>query len=108
MIRIYGESDDLVKVEGCDGADEFTVYGLRPVVWRGNLVAPGGTDVMQVEALYDDCWSFGVGKPDENVPLPAWQINITQHPDVRNSVLLEIDAPEGTRLTNVQWVPEPA
>jgi hypothetical protein len=35
MITIYGASDDLVEVEGCEGADEFNVYGDGKLMWRG-------------------------------------------------------------------------
>ena len=59
-VTIYGASDDLVEVAGCEGADEFNVRGR----WQGDLVAPGGTEQMRVHCWYDDdgCWQVGVGQ----------------------------------------------
>lgn len=108
MITIYGYSDDLVEVEGCEGADEFNVRDR----WQGDLVGPGASEQMRVHCWFDDdgCWQVGVGQPIEDVQLPAWPIAITQQPHGREGVpgysaRLSIDAPEGTRLTNVK--PEP-
>ena len=110
MITIYGASDDLVEVQGCEGADEFGVYNDR---WQGDLVGPDATQQMRVHCWYDDggCWQVGVGQTIEDCQLPAWPITITQQPHGREGVpgysaRLAIDAPEGTRLTNVK--PEPA
>lgn len=110
MITIYGASDDLVEVGGCEGADEFGagVDGR----WQADLVAPGGTEQMRVHCWYDDggCWQVGVGQVLEEVQLPAWPVSITQAPAMNTgnpgySALLTIDAPEGTRLENVS--PQP-
>ena len=104
MITIYGASDDLVEVEGCEGADEFCTDR-----WQGDLVAPGGTEQMRVHCWYGDdgCWQVGVGQTIEDVQLPPWPITITQAPAMNPanpgySVLLSIGAPEGTRLVNVK------
>lgn len=101
-IKISGGSDDLVEVEGCEGADEFNVYGPGPVMWRGDLIAPGG-DAIRVRALLGEegCWSFAVGQPDEAIMFPEWPIRIRQHTHADYSVLVEIDAPAGTRLDNI-------
>jgi hypothetical protein len=104
-ITIYGGSDDLVEVEGCEGADEFNSDR-----WQGDLIGPDGTDQqMRVHCWYDDdgCWQVGVGQVIEDVQLPAWPITITQAPAMNPdnpgySALLTIDAPDGTRLTNVK------
>lgn len=105
-ITIYGYSDDLIEVEGCEGADEFSPGNDR---WQGDLVAPDVAQQMRVHCWFDDdgCWQVGVGQPVEDVQLPAWPITITQQPHGRPdapgySALLTIDAPEGTRLTNVK------
>jgi hypothetical protein len=108
MITIYGASDDLVEVGGCEGADEFSADR-----WQGDLVAPGGTEQMRVHCWYDEdgCWQVGVGQVLEDCQLPAWPISITQAPAMNPdnpgySALLSIDAPEGTRLENVKPKPE--
>jgi hypothetical protein len=109
MITIYGASDDLVEVAGCEGADEFGVYGDR---WQADLIAPGGTEQMRVHCWYDDdgCWQVGVGQVLEDVQLPEWPVSITQAPAMNPdnpgySALLTIAAPEGTRLGNVKPKP---
>ena len=107
MITIYGASDDLVEVDGCEGADEFDVGA--PGRWQGDLIAPGGTEQMRVHCWYDDdgCWQVGVGQVLEETRLPAWPVSITQAPGPRpavtgHSAMLSIDAPPGTRLDNIK------
>lgn len=105
MITIYGASDDLVEVDGCEGADEFGSYGYEgtAVHWRGDFIAPGGGTIpeqLRVYAIYDGCWHFSLGQVLEDVPLPPWPATFTQH-ERGDSVLLSIDAPPGTRLDNV-------
>jgi hypothetical protein len=102
MITIYGASDDLVEVAGCEGADEFNSDS-----WTADLIAPDGAR-MRVHAEYgvgDDgsCWMIGVSQFDEEHQLPGWPVTITQAPAMNpdnpgHSGLLSIDAPEGTRL----------
>jgi hypothetical protein len=101
MITIYGAFDDLIEIEGCDGADEYPTYGKGPVAWRADLIAPGGQEAMRVYAIYEECWSFAISQTMEDIPLPAWPVKISQH-DSGYSTLVEIDAPAGTRLTNTR------
>lgn len=111
MITIYGYSDDLVEVQGCEGADEFSPgSGDR---WQADLVGPGGTEQLRVHCWYDDdgCWQVGVGQTIEDVQLPPWPITITQASRSDGispgySALLSVDAPEGTRLANIKPKPE--
>lgn len=104
-VKIYGWSDDLIEVEGCEGGDEFSSYQRGPIMWRGDLIAPGGREAMKIRAIFDDdgdcCWSFAIGQAIEGIACPSWPVRITQHPDSENSVLLEIDVPDGTKLLNV-------
>jgi hypothetical protein len=106
MITIYGASDDLVEVDGCEGADEFSTDR-----WQADLVAPGAKEQMRVHCWYDEdgCWQVGVGQTVEECQLPPWPVTISQaapmNPDNPGySALLSIDAPEGTRLANVKPV----
>lgn len=101
MITIYGASDDLIEVEGCLGADEFNSYEHGPVMWRGDLIAPGGVEAMRVHAVFDGCWSVAVGQVDEDVPLPSWPVTVRQHRSIPYSTVVEVAAPDGTRLDNV-------
>lgn len=100
-IRIYGASDDLVEVEGCEGADEFNVYG-EP--WRADLVAPGG-EVMRVHVHYDGCWHVALGQADESIPFPDWPVEFKQHRSLPYTVVATISAPDGTRLDNISPSP---
>ena len=99
-IRIYGAGDDLIEVEGCEGADEFNSYERGPVMWSGVLCAPSG-ERMGVRALYDGCWSVAVGQVDDGAAFPAWPLTIAQHRSLPYSTMAEIDAPDGTVLENV-------
>lgn len=98
-ITIYGASDDLVEVAGCDGADEFSSDD-----WSAGLFAPDGSG-MRVYCRYEShgCWSAGVAQVDEEHPLPGWPVTITQAPAMNPdnpgySALLTVDAPDGTSL----------
>jgi len=111
-ITIYGASDDLVEVAGCEGADEFNVLEDE---WQADLVAPDGTQMrVAAEWGYGDCtgvWCIRVSQVCDEHPLPGWPVTITQQPamnpdDVGYSPLLTIDAPEGTKLANVKPEPE--
>lgn len=107
MIEIYGASDDLIEVEGCEGADEFGVDAKGR--WQADLVGPGGTDQLRIRAEWDPdksgCWVISLSQTDESVPFPPWGNGIEQAPS-GYSTLIRIDAPEGTRLANVKPKPE--
>lgn len=95
LITITGASDDLVEVEGCKGADEFTYPSQGP--WRGDLVAPDGAQ-LRVHVMFDGCWHVSVGQVDEDVSLPDWPMTFSQSSKYATELCLE--APDGTRLTN--------
>lgn len=100
-VVIYGASDDLIEVEGCKGADEFTAPEDGHL-WRGDLVAPDGAS-LRVHTWYDGVWHVAAGQVDEDMPLPGWPVRFANgdHRVPSYSTGLLIDAPDGTRLTNV-------
>ncbi len=108
VITINGGSDDLVEVDGCEGADEFYVANVPAgaVCWYGDLVAPGAAEQMRVSAIFgvgddgDGTWHIALGQPLESVPFPDWKLTYSQEKS-GYSVLVTIDAPEGTQLVNV-------
>jgi hypothetical protein len=110
MITIYGFSDDLVEVEGCEGAGEFSGDGNDR--WQGDLVGPDVKEQLRVHCWFDDdgCWQVGAGQTIEDCQMPPWPVTITQKPHAMHdrtgqlgySLQLNIDAPRGTRLTNVK------
>lgn len=106
MIIIYGASDDLIEVSGCKGADEFGPDDKD--AWHADLIAPDGGQ-MRVYARYErtGAWSVGAAQADEEVPFPAWPVKVRAavRTETRYSAVMEIDAPEGTRLTNIHPAP---
>lgn len=102
MITIYGASDDCVEVEGCGGADEF--YADGDGRWHGDLVGPDPADQLRVWCWYDGyggAWQVGAGQVIEDVTMASWPVSFGQHASGYSAVLT-IDAPDGTRLTNVK------
>jgi hypothetical protein len=106
-ITIYGASDDLIEVAGCDGAGEFDCFGSQQhaLNWHATLTAPDGS-AMQVVAWYNPggCWLLGVGQTEENKELPSWPVTVAQgggRTSPAYSVVLSVEAPEGTRLGDV-------
>lgn len=106
MITIYGASDDLVEVDGCKGADEFSPDDKD--TWHADLIGPDGAQ-MRVFARYErhGCWSVGASQVDEEVPFPSWPVKVrgAAGREPRYSAVMEIDAPDGTRLTNIHPAP---
>lgn len=106
MIKIYGASDDLIEVEGCEGAGEFSTGADD--CWQADLIGPGGTEAMRVHAAFDPdgsgCWVISLSQVNESVSFPAWGNGTERHPD-GYSTQVRVDAPEGTRLENVS--PQP-
>lgn len=106
IVTFSGSSDDLVEVDGCPGADEFTVYGLANggalVYWKGDLVGPDNRG-LRVYAIYDGCWHFSVGPISEDDPLPDWAVTVGQAENGYSS-LLTIDSSVDVelRLENVE------
>lgn len=85
----WGSSDDLIEVQGVPGADEFC--NARDDIVKG-VFHIGGQ--LQIIALYDGCWSFSVGKVDEDVDWPDWPIRIKPSEHNAYSAQLEIDVPK--------------
>jgi len=115
MLRIYGESDDLVYVEGIgemvqfcptckreldrtseavvgEDSEEFGSDNLKVIIGddKGGVVV-----IMRFgsHAKYGP-WSAEILVVDEDVPIP-WPVTVK---DRKHSVLVEIDAPNGTPL----------
>lgn len=97
-LSVYGSSDDLIEMEGIEGADEFNPKGFRDsddIMASFDVVS--GVDGLRIYAIYDGCWSFAVGQTNDSYPLPDWPIRITNEHDY--SVRLEIDCPDDARVT---------
>lgn len=107
MITIYGASDDLIEVAGCKGADEFSPDAGD--AWHADLIAPDGGQ-MRVYARYErnGAWSVAAAQADDDIPFPAWPVKVRAAAgrEPRYSAVLEIDAPEGTRLAAIHPAPE--
>ena len=112
MIVIYGASDDLVEVRGPGVDEEYSALGDATNNWHADLIAPDGAQ-MRVHAAYErnGCWSVGASPLDEDeAPFPDWPVTIraynASNGESSYSVVLEVGAPEGTKLVNVH--PKPA
>ena len=93
---IYGASDDLVEMEGVNGADEFNVNPKGKIGHAGSWLVTGADGVMRVVAFYDGVWHFSVAQADEGVPIPPWPLTITHHQiggDVGYSTEVRIEVP---------------
>lgn len=99
-ITFYGASDDCVEVESTAFTDEFNVYDD---IWSGTLKSADGALRVCVGFDYtrNGCWFVGVAPAGEDQPIPDWPISITQHPEVENSPLLTVEAPDDTTLVDV-------
>lgn len=111
MIEICGSSDDLIEVSGCAGADEF--YADKNGRWQADLVGPDPAEQLRVHAEFDPapagldgtaarsgCWVISLSQTDESVPFPPWENKVAQHENGYSTVIT-VDAPDGTRLTNI-------
>lgn len=99
-LTIYGASDDLVEVEGIEGADEFNCNGS----WVGVLEAPdGGTAFVYVDYRNNNgCWTVTLGRWEEDYALPTWPVTITSNDEAcRYSTFATIEVPDGTTIKQV-------
>lgn len=93
----YGESDDLIEVEGVDGEDEFGAFNaVGDDAVHGIFKLVGADGHLRIYALYDACWSFAVAQVDDGDLLPQWPIRITQRHTY--STQLAIDVPDDVKL----------
>lgn len=103
-ITFAGGSDDIVTVRTGKDVEEYYTYERGPVMWHAD-VTDGAIEVVRVTALQlgdgDGVWHFAAGQIAEDFPLPDWPITIRQDPHTRYSALLEIDAPDGAKVTNI-------
>jgi len=89
-ITFAGASDDIVLISGAPGADEpgftaarrgeWNVLKLQgnstdPAHWSGSwrVIREDGSEGLRVHSIYDGCWTFAVGKLDEESGLPEWK-----------------------------------
>lgn len=108
-IQVYGSSDDLVEIEGCEGGDEFNNSSDSVVKLSGSFIAPNNTG-MRLIVMYDQgteeasgCWMSAIGLLEEDADLPKWKIK-TEAATNGYSTLLTLDAPEGTRfVSDEKW-----
>lgn len=79
VISFWGSSDDLIELE-INGKfeEEYCVFkpdsGLITTFKVYNL-----DEGLKVYAIYDGCWSFGVGLLSEDDKLPDWPIVFGTH-----------------------------
>lgn len=99
MITIYGASDDLVELTGCDAAEEFSAIGGDIVLVVGREEASLGENAsgITVRMHYGThaaggVWEACVSPIDEDAPCP-WPVRIKIS---GYTASVEIDAPRST------------
>lgn len=99
VLTVYGASDDLVEIDGIEGADEFSVPSDGH--WSGVLTAPNGdTAILYVDYRDNGTWTVALGQWEEEYDLPEWAVKITVNKDLcRYSTYAEIVVPDGTKIT---------
>ncbi len=95
MITIYGASDDLIEVEGCQGADEFNEIPSSGHV--GHLDFTLGDQRLRVHVIYDGCWSFAPAMVEEEDRMPPWPMTFRFNHCY--SAVMTIDAPPAVMAT---------
>lgn len=102
-------SDDLVHISGVPGADEpgfgtarrgeWNVACIQgpaksTAQWSGSwqVIRDDGSEGLRVHAIYDGCWTFAVGRLDEDKPLPGWRWELREG-DRPYALELRITAP---------------
>ena len=94
-VLISGASDDLVEIEGIEGADEFSL-GTGDG-WIGILEAPNGeTALVYVDYRQGGTWTVALGQFEEDYKLPAWPQSFVA--DGGYSVVATIEVPDGTTI----------
>jgi hypothetical protein len=97
VLKIYGQSDDLVELEGIFH-DEIGCYDETVTLQVGTEKAG-----VVVEMFYenDGCWSAKIKRIDDGVPIP-WAISVVPMSRIDGregySVAVEIACPEGTPI----------
>jgi len=100
-VTFYGASDDLVEVEGIEGADEFSP---EKDGWVGVLESPDGdTALVYVDYRHNGTWTVSLGIYEEDYLLPAWPITTEVRPDLcRYSTHVTVEVPDGTTIKEVR------
>lgn len=96
-VTIYGASDDLIEIDGIDGADEFNDTSGH---WRGILEAPNGeTALVYVDLRPGSVWTVALGQFEEDYELPKWKQRYETDFDLCTySVKATIEVPDGTTI----------
>lgn len=94
-VIISGASDDLVEIEGIEGADEFSASSHDS--WVGILEAPNGdTALVYVDYRRGGTWTVALGQFEEDYKLPAWPQSFVA--DGGYTVIATIEVPDGTTI----------
>lgn len=100
-VTIYGASDDLIEVEGIEGADEFNDTSGH---WRGVLEAPSGeAAIVYVDYRPEGIWTVALGPFEDGLLLPNWPQSFAVDPsNCEYSVTATIEVPDGTTITELE------
>lgn len=100
-VTIYGASDDLIEIDGIEGADEFNEVSGH---WRGVLEAPDGeAAIVYVDYRPEGTWTVALGQFEEQLTLPAWPQSFEVDENLcEYSVKATIEVPDGTTIKELE------
>ena len=111
-VKFWGSSDDLVEVEGCTSARDFTVTSEKHENVAGlhhnaEFSTPGNATFIVnghilVKADYNTTgiWTFTAYPPQDDAPYPDWPTTIKQSTQCAHSMELTIEIPDKTALVH--------
>lgn len=101
-LTIYGASDDLIEVDGIEGADEFS----KPKgSWTGLIENPDGNKLaVFVDYRRTGTWTVAFGQYDEDSTVPDWPLSFEVDEELCSySMKATLEVPEGTTIR--EWKP---
>jgi len=98
-VRIYGVSDDLVEVDGVNGADEYSAFGRVTRIEIGD-VKSGGLAV-ELEYRENGCWAATVIPLSDDVAF-RWPVSASLG-GRGYSAQVEVDCPYDTPYKITQY-----
>ena len=103
-LHIYGASDDLFECEGIPGTDEFGCYNeldSEAGRYMGSALVKSKEGRIRIHVIYDGCWSFAIGKVNEDDSFPEWVVSSTWE---NYSEHLRIDLPNDAIMLMEGWL----
>jgi len=101
VLTVFGSSDDLIELDGIEGADEFNDTSGT---WTGVIEAPDGdTALLYVDYRNNGTWTVALGLWEEDYTLPAWPVEVVSGTEFNSyTTLAKITVPDGTTVRELE------